>query len=157
MAKENTASPEPSAAEPAAAPTGFLSRLLPRTRGKAIVYGGLAVAIIGVSAVAALILWQKSEPSATQQLSRAFAELDKGNRSAARQLAAKLLADTASDYTQHGGAYFVLGAVTLQEAEVQIKPDKRRMLNLVAARYLEEARSRGIPEPRRRAGLLSGS
>ena len=60
-------------------------------------------------------------------------------------MAAKLLTDTTAAYAEHGGAYYILGAITLRDAEEQVNAAKRQVLDLVAARYLEEARGRGVP------------
>jgi len=94
-----------------------------------------------------------ARPTFASQLSLAFAEFDKGNRATSRQIAARLLTDTSVGYAEHGGAYYILGAITLSDADEQINPAKRQLLDLVAARYLEEARSRGMPKTRGAEGV----
>src|SRR5205807_978002 len=89
-----------------------------------------------------------------RQLASAFGELDKGNRVTCRRIVANLLRDTSIGYAEQGGAYYILGSITLKDADEQINPGKRQLLDLVAARYLEEARSRGFPKGREQEGLL---
>jgi TolA-binding protein len=153
-ASEKPASGHPAAADAPAAPTGFLARLFPTARRKLIVFGGLAAAIIGTVAAVTLIFRPSGQATPAQKLAQAFADLEKGKRVTARQLAAQVLAESENNYTEHGGAYFILGAVTLQDASEQANAEKRQMLNGVASRYLEEAYSRSVPEAERHELLL---
>lgn len=84
-----------------------------------------------------------------RELARAFAALDKGDVPAARQIAAQLLAEGRAGYAEQGGLYYILGVAAATDAQAQINPQKRKLLHLVAARYLEEARNRGVPPARR--------
>lgn len=88
-----------------------------------------------------------------RELARAYAALDKGDQATARQLANALLADASVGYSERGGLYFILGVVASTDAENQLNAEKRKLLYLVAARYLEEARNRGIPANRRSQAL----
>jgi len=147
--------PVPGQPAATAAPAGLLARLLPTTRRKVIVLGGVGAAFIGTVVTLTLIFWPSEQLlTPAQKLEQAFGELEKGNRLVARQLAAKVLAETGSNYTDHGGAYFIVGALTLLDATEQPNAEKRQMLNVVASRYLEEAHNRGVDEPRRRELLL---
>jgi tetratricopeptide (TPR) repeat protein len=58
-----------------------------------------------------------------------------------------------------GGALFVLGAVKAQEGDQEVSPDRRRMMHEIAARYLQKARTLGVPGDRegRSAYLLGRS
>jgi len=112
-----------------------------------LVMGGV-VAIIGAATGLTLAFWPAGEPAYVRQLGQAFASYEAGDYAEARKIAARLLTNTSAGYSDHGGAYFILGSITLQEADQQINPTKRQLLDLVAARYLEEARSRGIPQTR---------
>jgi TolA-binding protein len=149
--KEKPASGEQAAN---AAPAGLFARLFSTPRRKMIVIGGLAATIIGIVAALALIFRPSEQLKPAQKLAQAFADLEKGNRVTARRLAAQVLAEGESNYTEHGGAFYILGAVTLQDASEQTNADKRRMLDVVASRYLEEAHSRGVPESQRGELLL---
>jgi tetratricopeptide (TPR) repeat protein len=120
-------------------------------RGSLSVAG--VVGLIGLAVGVTLALRPAARPTYVQQLAQAFAELEKGNRAPARQLAANLLTDRTIGYEEHGAAYYILGAVTLRDADDQLNPKKRQLLDLVAARYLEEARSRGMPQPRQAEGV----
>ena len=145
----------------AAAPAGGLvARLkgLPRwalaTRRRMIaVFGCLAVAIIGGGPGLTLALWPAERPAYMRQLAQAFAKYDSGDRREARRLAADLLTSPEAAFGDQGGAYYILGAITVAEADEQINPEKKRLLLLVAARYLDEARIRGVPQTRHREAL----
>jgi tetratricopeptide (TPR) repeat protein len=155
VSKAKPVSHSPAAADTPAAKAGLLSRLLGTGRRRIITLAGLLAAIIGSGGALALVFWPASKATYVQQQAQAFGELHKGNRAAARQMAAKLLLDTSVGYSDHGGAYYILGIITLHEADEQINRTKRQVLDLVAARYLDEAIIRGIPEPHRRTGLLA--
>jgi len=161
VAKERPTSSRPQPPSPEAPPAGGRLRWLAgfpawlRThpvRGWSAI-AALAVAFIGLAVGVTLMLRPTARPAYIRQLAHAFAESDKGNRASARQIAARLLTDTSVGYAEHGGAYYILGAITLRDADEQINPAKRQLLDLVAARYLEEARSRGFPQTRERGGL----
>jgi tetratricopeptide (TPR) repeat protein len=151
--------PAPAAAAPAK--PGWrqrLARLPAAARAKpvwaAAISVGAVLAIIGLAMGGTLIFGPGPTPSYMQRLANAFGELEKGNRVQARQLAARLLIDQSVSYADHGGAYFILGAVTLRDADDQLSPKRRQLLDLVAARYLDEARSRGMPQTRQAEGLF---
>lgn len=161
MAKDRPSAPAKDDAH-AAAPQagGLVARLkgLPRwafaTRRRAIlVLGGLVVGIIGGGAALTLGLLPAAKPSYIRQLSQAYAKFDAGDAREARRLAADLLTRPEAEFGDQGGAYYILGAITLAEADQQINPEKRRLLFLVAARYLDEARIRGVPQTRDRQAL----
>jgi tetratricopeptide (TPR) repeat protein len=155
VAKEKPARPSPQPAANAAPPPGLLRRLsvalkwlfASRIRG-AIVCGALVLGIIGLAIGLTLALRTETQPAYVRQLAQAFGEFDKGNRTKARRAAARLLTDPTAAYAEHGGAYYILGAITLRDADEQVNVAKRQLLDLVAARYLEEARSRGVPNTR---------
>src|SRR5688572_6457338 len=113
-----------------------------------------AMAIIGVGAGLTLAFRVASRPSYIRQLGQAFAKLDAEEWGEARRLAAELLAASDAGYQDEGGAFYILGAVTLHEADQQINANKRKVLDLIASRYLEEARNRRVPQTRERDGLL---
>jgi TolA-binding protein len=154
VGKEKSTASHSAATDAPTAPAGFLARLLPTARGKLIVIGSLSATIIGTIAALALIYQPSKQLAPAQKLAQAYSDLEKGKRVAARQLAAQVLAESANNYTEHGGAYFILGTVTLQDASEQSNAEKRQMLNVVASRYLEEAHSRGVPAAQQRELLL---
>jgi TolA-binding protein len=124
------------------------------TRLRAVlVFGGLAIAFIGLAVGAALAFRPAARLDYHRQLASAFGELDKGNRVTCRRIAANLLRDTSVGYAEQGGAYYILGAITLRDADEQVNLGKRQLLDLVAARYMDEARSRGMPKGREHEGL----
>src|SRR5262245_48997219 len=99
---------------------GFPAWLRANPLRGAIALCGLAMALIGLGVGLALILRPAAQPSYVRQLAQAFGEFDKGNRETSRRLAAKLLTDATVGYSEHGGAYFILGAITLKDADEQI-------------------------------------
>jgi TolA-binding protein len=160
VAKEENADKQPAAAAPVGrfaaiqARVAGLKRWALATRLRAILAcGALAVAFIGMASLAALAFRPAKRLDYHRQLASAFGELDKGNRVTCRRIAANLLRDTSIGYAEQGGAYYLLGAITLKDADEQINLGKRQLLDLVAARYLEEARSRGLPKGREQEGL----
>src|SRR5205085_1194625 len=48
-------------------------------------------------------------------------------------------------YRQQGGPLYVLGVAISHDAEKLWNPRERRLLHLVAAKYLQEARNHGFP------------
>ncbi|MEQ8791440.1 MAG: tetratricopeptide repeat protein [Pirellulaceae bacterium] len=72
----------------------------------------------------------------------------------AREIAEKLSGDRSAAYEQLGGPPFILGAITAQDAELEVDPRKQRHLFLVASRYLEEANKYGFPPDRKAEGLF---
>jgi tetratricopeptide (TPR) repeat protein len=126
----------------------MLRWLLATRRRALLTLAAFAVAIIGGGAAVTLTVWPGKRPAYIRQLAKAFARYDAGDARGARELAAALLANPEADFEDQGGAYYILGAITLAEADLQISPEKRRLLLLVAARYLDEARIRGVPQTR---------
>jgi tetratricopeptide (TPR) repeat protein len=114
----------------------------------------MLVAIIGVGAAAALVFRGPDPKDRTQLLAEALKHLDAGERREARKLALELGSDQSLPYSEHGGPLLIQGAITYHEAEEQTDPAKRRLLLLVAARYLEEARSRGWPKGYEAQGIV---
>jgi tetratricopeptide (TPR) repeat protein len=160
VAKQEKADKQPAPAAPIGrfaamkARVAGLKRWALATRLRAVLtFGSLAVAFIGLAAVAALAFRPAKRLDYHRQLASAFGELDKGNRVTSRRVAANLLRDAAVGYAEQGGTYYVLGTITLLDADEQINLGKRQLLDLVAARYLEEARSRGLPKGREQEGL----
>ena len=159
MAKDrqtaSTRQPAPrAAASGLAARCWALAHWLLATRRRALLtIGWLVVGIIGGTVGLTLALWPASRPAYMRQLAQAFAKFDAGDAKEARRLAADLLSNPNARFDDQGGAYFILGALTVAEADQQISAEKRRLLFLVAARYLDEARIRGVPQTRDRQAL----
>jgi tetratricopeptide (TPR) repeat protein len=120
---------------------------------------GLAIAassagMIGTVLAMALVFRGPDATDREQLLADALEQLDTGDRQAARNLAAKLGGTKSLSYGESGGPLFIQGATTYREAQEQTDPTKRRLMFLVAARYLEEARGRGWPAGRESEGLM---
>ncbi|MBX3424325.1 MAG: tetratricopeptide repeat protein [Pirellulales bacterium] len=64
----------------------------------------------------------------------------------ARQIAGRLQQYAEAD--KFGTALFVMGALKADEADDEFSPERRRAMHAVAARYLQKARSLGIPADR---------
>ncbi len=113
----------------------------------------LLAVIIGSTYAVRLAFLPKPEV-APPTLEAALEQLDSGNLSEARKIAAELRADKSASYTDLGGAMFVLGLATYEEASSLYNVDHKDLLYLIAARYLEESQLRGFPEGREAEGLL---
>jgi tetratricopeptide (TPR) repeat protein len=85
-------------------------------------------------------------------LEGALAMLDEGRYEEARQAVDKMLKNGRLPRSEYGGPLFVLGAVKINDAENQQRPDRQRIEYLVASRYLQEAHTYGIPKSRAAAG-----
>jgi len=88
------------------------------------------------------------------KLDKALAALDEGQYEQARTLIRHLLNSGAMPRSEHGMPLFVLGAVKINDAGSEVVPAQRRTQYLVASRYLNEARSYGLPASREKQGLL---
>jgi tetratricopeptide (TPR) repeat protein len=113
-----------------------------------------AVAVIGLSVGLGLLF--RGNPAADRQLllPKALALLDAGQFREARQVAAELRALPEATFEERGGALYVLGSVVLREAQEHENAAQRRILFLVASRYLEEAEIHGFPPGREADGML---
>ena len=61
------------------------------------------------------------------------------------ELATELRNQPDATFAERGGALYVLGSILAREAEEQPNPTQRRLLYLVASRYLEDAQTHGFP------------
>ena len=115
----------------------------------------LAGAVLATAAVGGGIyaLRRPQRPDVMREMARAFAALDKGDQATARKIAAQLLTEGGMSYADQGSLYYILGVTAASDAQAQINPEKRKLLHLVAARFLEEARNRGVPPARRTQAL----
>jgi len=121
----------------------------------------LRAALLGAAAVVSLtvvvILWHLiAGPSAQEKpvdLESTLAALDEGEWEEAARMARVVQEAGTLPLEQWGGPPYVLGVVAAHEAEQTYGPDQSARF-LVAARYLEEARSRGFPEGREGEGLF---
>lgn len=156
MAKAS-ASSTPAPANPTAGKPSLLGRVLAplmvlRQQPLRAALVGVPVAIIG-----GLMLWYsvfsgKSAEKAT--LERALEKLQAHDYADARRLAAEVRIGKDESFANVGGAFFVLGSVMAQDAKRHENAQERQTLHLIASRYLEEARIRGIPPEHEKEGLL---
>ncbi len=93
-----------------------------------------------------------AEPKPT--IGRAFAALDGGRYEEARAIANQLREQAGLSYKEQSGPLYILGTVLAHDAAEQWNEERRRTLYLLAARYLEEARERGLPASRRADSLF---
>jgi tetratricopeptide (TPR) repeat protein len=155
-----SAHPPAQSSHPPAAPKGGIGQRLRAVGGwlskrPLVAFPSLALvvlAIIGGGYAATRVLFS-AKPAVVQSGSAALAKLDAGDFAAARNLAIEMGANQELSHDELGGPMFVLGVVMMQEADEHLDSQKRQLLFRVAARYLEEARSRGFPEGREAEGL----
>ncbi len=146
----------PAPAAPAARPS-IVARLLPawaRGRFAAIGLAVGAIAFIGGMLGVALLFRGDSGTKREFLPAKALNRLDGGELAEAREVANQLRALPEATFEERGTAMYVLGRVVAQEATEHPAPTQQRILNLVASRYLEEARIHGFPEGREADGLL---
>jgi TolA-binding protein len=114
----------------------------------------VVLAVIGGGAAATLILSQEKPPSEPKSLAPALALLDARDFAAARRLADEYRTDKTLSYEDQGAALFVVGACVMHDADEHLAPAEKKLLFVLAARYLEESRLRGFPTGREREALF---
>lgn len=155
---------QPAPAEANSSRPGWTARFFDNARQFAFwlrknpVRGGItllaACAVLGCVILSTMLSMRGPDKAARdRQLAEALKQLDAGNLRQARQLTSELSRCKTLTYQEHGGPLLIRGVITLHEAEEQTDPTKRRLLYLVASRYLEEARSRGWPSGRAAQGV----
>lgn len=125
------------------------------------IHGGIALVVgllvIGLAAFSTSMLLPKKAKSSEQLVNEAFEHLDAGDYREARKLAATARAVSKQEHEADGRTLFLLGAALAHDARQDLNPTERRTLNLIAARYLEEARLKGLPYDREvQSNLLLG-
>lgn len=111
------------------------------------------LAVIGGISVAALFISGGSEEKVSAEA--VLAPLDDHEFETAREQARKLRTNPELDEDLQAACLFVLGSIVAEEAEESSQPTNRRLLNLIAARYLDQSRQIGFPEGREPQGLLT--
>lgn len=114
----------------------------------------LAAAAASIAAVAGVGVWvvmaSREEPEV--ELAQVFDALDRRAYTEAKEMADQLRSRKSAELDDIAGAVYALGVATAMEAHDTWSKD-RQSKYLLAARYLEEARSRGFPPGRRGRGL----
>ena len=111
------------------------------------------VAIIGGVVVATLFFSGGGEEKITA--AKILAPLDDHELAAARTLATKLRKEADLEEPLQAACLYVLGTIVAGEAEESSQPTNRRLLNLIAARYLDQSRQIAFPKGREPQGLLT--
>ncbi|WP_254512045.1 tetratricopeptide repeat protein [Anatilimnocola floriformis] len=111
------------------------------------------VAIIGALGVATLFFFGGEEEKITA--TKILAPLDDHEYATAREQATKLRAEKDLDESLQAACLYVLGSIVASEAEESTQPTNRRLLNLIAARYLDQSRQIAFPKGREPQGLLT--
>ncbi len=112
-------------------------------------------ALVSVAAMVAGGLWlvgaRRTQPEVA--LTEVLDALDAGSYTQVKELADTLRQEESASLEDVAGAVYALGVAAAMEADDTWSVDRRKKF-LVAARYLEEARSRGFPPGRRGRGLF---
>jgi tetratricopeptide (TPR) repeat protein len=161
-ATEQTAAETPDAPKPTlvARLLSSLARLRPlldwsrQHRLAAVGIGGAA--LTGLLLILAGIYLLATVGGSQEQLTLAMAleAYDVADYVRAREIAEKLVRSKSLPYEDLGGPPFVIGAITFQDARLEVTPRRRKRLYLLAARYLDEAYKYGFPEGRQAEGLV---
>ena len=152
-------SPSPTGASPPGMVRRLLSspgRLLSAARHHPLKVGLLALgvlAMIGGLGVASLTFFSDREEILTPE--SILEPLDEHEFVTARERATKLRANPELAEPMQATCLFVLGTIVAAEAEESSQPTQRRLLNLIAARYLDQSRQIAFPEGREPQGLLT--
>lgn len=165
MAKQRPAENAAAAQQASAPQPGRLARLIAPARAllgwarqhprwSGMVAAILLVAMIGLCVAASLAFRGPDLEDRQRLLAEALHQLDVGEFREARRLAIQLSNNKNLSYAEQGAPLLIQGAITFHEAEEQTDPAKRKLLFLVAARYLEEARSRGWPAGHEAEGIV---
>lgn len=131
-------------------PRGALDWVLAHRVVSGLVAGVCALAVAG--AVAFGLLGEGAVGPDTPTLDRAMDALDRGDYEEARRMAEALREGGLRPDDPLGAPSFLLGATAAYEADDAWQAEKEP-LNLIAARYLEEARDLGFPPGRQGEGL----
>lgn len=156
MADENTTQPNDEEA-PASRPS-LVERLQAvrewaganRLRAAGVSVGLLALVVATVATW--LYLAALTVSSGTPTLEQALAAYDAGEHDEARLQVVRMTEDGDLMPDQYGGPLFVLGAVKAAEAEQQWSPLLRQSQYMIAAKYLQEAKTAGFPAGREHEG-----
>jgi len=119
----------------------------------ALVAGGL-VGLMGVTTSVWLVLASIAAPPPVTTIEDTLKALDSGDLELAKALVTRMQEQQSIATDEYGGPLFVLGAIRSQEAQDQWSPERRRQDYLVAAKYLDEARSLGVPVDREYEALF---
>lgn len=147
----------PHAESTPAAPSSGLGARIAALRARPLVAGLVILPLLGLiigSYFAIGLAFPEKAEVIPPTLEAALEALDSGDMAEARRIAAELRADKHAGYEELGGAMFVLGLATYEEAASLYNADHKDLLYLIAARYLEESQLRGFPEGREAEGLL---
>ncbi|MFO7908080.1 MAG: tetratricopeptide repeat protein [Planctomycetota bacterium] len=119
---------------------------------------GSAIIVSSGISVGYYLVIHGSPSSRGVTIEAALACLDGGEYDEARNIASQLTRTFRDGDSRSGYPLFVQGAVLAEEASQQDIDGENRILFLIAARYLQEARKRGFPPGREKEGLyLLGS
>ncbi len=134
------------------APHALLDQFYERPYASSI-WSASTIAVFGgfICVYLAVAIERPSDPT---PLESAFAALDEGDMALASELGHNLLQTPGSDEELRSAASFILGAVTMHDAEAALAPSASRKFSLLAARYLEESRYLGFPSGRQHTGYF---
>ncbi|MFV1963938.1 MAG: tetratricopeptide repeat protein [Pirellulaceae bacterium] len=124
------------------------SRVQRLPRRNVAIIGFLVLAVVGLGTGLGVVVTSAPAESNPITLEMALAELDSGHWEAARQIAADLRLAALLPGKDAGGPAYVLGVVMAHDAENHAVERERRVLHLLAARYLEESQKQGFPSGR---------
>ena len=117
----------------------------------------VVAAIVGLGLGMRWLVPEADEPQAAPgaTLSAALQALDAGDDNRARGIAARLRVFGPLAPDEQGGPAYVLGMIITHDAQRAEMEGERRIQNLLAARYLEEALSAGLPPGREGDGMFA--
>jgi len=124
------------------------------TRRNPVRAGITCLFIVLVPTCLVLLVWlmMPSEAATSVTVDQALQALDAGDRAEARRIAAEARSASKLSYHDMGRVFFVMGMAIARDAEERWSPEERRLLYMVAAKHLEEAKVHDFPEERETEG-----
>ena len=140
---------------------GFAGAGCGQSAAGGIAAGGLAAWPLSAWRAGLTLVFRRSEPRLhATAAGQALPKLDEGElRAGPRSWPPSCCSDKTLAYAEHGGPLFILGAITLREAEEQINPTKRQLLFLVAGPLSgrgPQPRLSGRPRAQKDCGCWAG-
>jgi tetratricopeptide (TPR) repeat protein len=135
----------------------FLSALRSWTTGhwlRSVIVAGSMLTLIALTMAGWAYLATVAINVGEGSLDAALAALDEGQYEEARRIVGNMLKSGRLPRSEYGGPLFVLGAVKINDAENQPRAERRRTEYLVASRYLQEARTYGVPQAQSPAAMF---
>ncbi len=113
---------------------------------------GFVLVVLPTCLMVATMYFWPIQPPPLPTVADAWQAVEKKDFKTARRIALSLRTDTGLSYQEQSEPLYILGLAIANDAQSQWNPRERRLLYLVAAKYLQEAEQRGLPQGREAQG-----